>query len=143
MGADSLASSEDLRVASTTPKIYRAKNLLFGFSGSYGAGALLIALLKDNPNMTIKQLAEYPPSGSDWEMLLADAKGIYEFQPGGGLVKMTTRKGCAYGVVGSGSSVALGSLYSWHDGRESLCSALRAAETHTNRVRGPFKIVTL
>lgn len=144
MGADSLASSDDQRVASTTPKVYRFRNFLLGFSGSYGTGQLLRQILREEPEMTLRELVnKYEAPGSDWEVLLADERGVYEYQPHGGLVKMRSRQGASYGAIGSGSSVALGSLYSWHDGREALLSSLKAAAEHTNRVRGPFKIVTI
>lgn len=143
MGADSLASSDDLRVDSTTPKLFRFQNFLLGISGSYAIGGAVVALMKVAPTITVKELVDYRLPGSDWELLLADARGVYEYAAGGGLVKMSARKGCSYGVVGSGSAVALGSLYSWHDGREALVSSLHAAETHTNRVRRPFKVMQL
>ena len=144
MGADSLASSTDLRVDSSSPKVFRFRNFLLGFAGSYGTGQLLRQVLREEPDLTLKQLVtRYEPPGSDWEVLLVDTMGVYEYQPHGGLIKMRSRQGCSYSAIGSGSSVALGSLYSWHDGRESLLSSLKAAATHTNRVRGPFKIVTI
>ena len=106
-------------------------------------GALMKELLREQPDLGLKDVADYPPKGNDWEILLADSKGVYEMTPGGGLIKMTVRQGYSYGVIGSGSGPALGSLYSWRDGPIALMSALRAAEAHTNHVRRPFKVINL
>ncbi len=144
MGADSLASDADLRVDSSSPKVHRCANFLIGFAGSYGSGQLIIELLRQEKNLTLKGFVKnYAPPGSDWEILLADHSGVYEYQPGGGLVKMKTLQGCYFGVVGSGAGPAIASQYSWHDGRDALVSALRASEAHTNHVRRPFKVVAL
>jgi hypothetical protein len=143
MGADSLASNADLRVDSSTPKVYRFNKFLLGFAGSYAAGQIMRSLMSQEPDLTLKQVSEYQPQGNDWEILLADFRGVYEMSPGGGLVKMSTRQSHSYGAIGAGAGVALGSLYSWHDGQLALVSALRAAEAHTNHVRRPFKVISL
>ena len=143
IGADSLASSDELRVDSSTPKIYKFRRFLLGYAGSYAVGSLMKELLREQPDLGLKDVADYPPKGNDWEILLADSKGVYEMTPGGGLIKMTVRQGYSYGVIGSGSGPALGSLYSWRDGPIALMSALRAAEAHTNHVRRPFKVINL
>ena len=144
IGADSLASNTEIRVESATPKVYRCQNFLFGYAGSYRLGRSLLELTRADPDMTVKDLAGARSlPGRDWEALLVDRTGIYELVPGGGLIKVKAKNGYAYDAIGSGTGPALGSLYSWHDGRDALVSALHAAESHTNRVRRPFKIVSL
>ena len=144
IGADSLASNTEIRVESATPKVYRCQNFLFGYAGSYSVGRELLGVVRAQPELTVKELvADFSLRGRDWEILLADTSGVYELIPGGGLIKVKAHKGKSYDAIGSGTGPALGSLYSWHDGRDALVSALHAAEAHTNRVRRPFRVVAL
>jgi hypothetical protein len=143
MGADSLASDDDLRISSSSPKVAKFPNFLLGFAGSYGAGQKFFDAARGDKSMTRKDLIDIRVPGSDWSLLVADATGLYEIDASRGLVRMKRHAGVSYGVIGSGSGVALGSLYCWHEGRESLTTALKAAAEHTNRVKGPFKIVSL
>lgn len=144
MGADSLASDNDLRADSSAPKVFAYPNFLMGFAGSYGPVQAFAQELRRDPGLTVRRVArDFAPPGRDCFLLFADPQGVYEFTPDGGLIKMKPRRGVSYGAVGTGTGPALGSLFSWHDGRESLLSALAAAEAHTNRVRRPFRVVSL
>ena len=144
MGGDSLASTSSTRIDSSTPKVLRSRNLLVGITGDYGTIQIVSEILRKERDHTVQSfLAEYEPPGKSWEMLLADGDGIYEYSCDSAIVKVRSRAGCSYDAIGTGDSVALGSLYAWHDGRDALRCALKAAEVHSNRVRGPFKIVTL
>ena len=144
MGADSLASDNDLRVSSSSPKVAKFPNFLLGFSGAYGPGQAFFNAAKANPSFSIRQLVRSTKvTGSDWSLLAVDPSGVYEIDGGRGILRMKKHDGCSYGVIGTGSGVALGSLYAWHDGEEALRTALKASAEHTNRVRGPFKIVAL
>ena len=144
MGADSLASDSELRVSSSSPKVAKFPNFLLGFAGSYGPGQAFFDAAKANPRLSITKLVRsVKVSGSDWTLLAVDHSGVYEIDGGRGILKMKKRSGCSYGVIGSGSGVALGSLYAWHDGEEALLTALKASAEHTNHARGPFKIVAL
>jgi hypothetical protein len=143
MGADSLSSDHDLRVGVTSPKVARFGEFLIGFAGSWGTGQGLLAMLRAEKVQTLKQLGRDFTISADVDVLVADRNGVYEFMPGGVLVKMRARKGVSYGVAGTGAGPALGSLYSWHDGRDALLSALGAAEAHTNHARRPFKVLSL
>ncbi len=144
MGADSLATDADLRISSTSPKVAKFANFLLGFAGQYGPGQAFLKAAKENPKYTIQSLVRnVKVSSTDWTLLCADKSGVYEIDGGRGILRMKKREGCAYGAIGSGTAVALGSLYAWHDSEEALRTALKAAAEHTNRVRAPFRIVSL
>ena len=144
LGGDSLSSNDDLRTGTSSPKVFKFDEFLIGFAGSWASSQGMLATFRNDKVKTVRQLSSGYSVPSDVDVLLADVYGVYEFVPGGGLVKMRARQGISYGAMGVGAGVALGSLFSWNDaGRDSLLSALRASEAHTNHVRRPFKILQL
>ena len=144
LGADSLASDDELRVTSSSPKVARFRNFLLGFSGGYGAGQQIFAEAKAKPDLTLAQFVKsVKVKGGDWSLLAVDYSGVYEVNADKGMVKMQKIRGYSYGATGSGTGVALGALYADHTDQGSLIRAMKAAAAHTNHVRGPYKVISL
>lgn len=144
LGADSLASDDELRVTSSSPKVAKFRNFLLGFSGGYGAGQAIFEMAKANPTLTLPRFVKaIKVKESGWSLLAVDYQGVYEINADRGMVKMQKTRGYSYGVTGSGSGVALGSLYADHSDQGSLLRAMKAAAAHTNHVRGPYKVISL
>ena len=140
------------------PKIYRVKDFLFGFTSSFRMGQILGYSFQP-PEMTVNQtIDEYMATSFINSLRQALKDGGFakikdgEDQGGTFLVGFRGRIFTIYddfqvgenlhpiAAVGCGFDLALGSLFSTPDkpARERLETALKAAETFSAGVRGPF-----
>jgi len=144
LGADSLAADESLASLSATPKVGRFGDLLIGFAGSWKAGEQMFDLASKAHMPTMRQLLDnFQTEAKDYSFLFIEDGKIYEVDDELAAVCVLEQEGVAYGAIGSGAPVALGSLFVCHDDESALMQALEAAEAHVPTVRGPFRIVSL
>jgi ATP-dependent protease HslVU (ClpYQ) peptidase subunit len=144
MGADSLASDEELASTTSSPKIARFGNLLLGFAGSWRAGQQFLKAAGKNANPTLDQLLDnVETDDKEWSLLVIEQGKIYEVNGDRGIIEARKVKGYAYGAIGTGASAALGALYANHTDESDLMIALEAAQEHTTNVRGPFTVLSL
>lgn len=134
--------------ATALPKVGKFGEMLLGYAANFAAGQWAFDFARHNHGARVKDIMDAMPRnvarGPDGFALLAVEGGrIYEVSEDGGMVRMRAQGGYAYGAIGTGASVATGALYGWHDGRDALLHAMRAAAAHVPGVRGPFKIVSL
>jgi|SRR5665213_1575705 len=143
MGSDSL-SSDDLTCASVlTPKVGRFGDKLIGFAGSWD-GQRVLDIAARHSELTYAEILFRAGTLKPGQTILCVENGKLLFtQDDKEILLRRKRAGISYDAIGSGSPHALGSLFSWHDGREALASSLKAAEAHNPFVRGPFKIVSI
>lgn len=143
MGGDSISSNGETYELASTPKVGRFGDKLIGFAGSWD-GNRVLEIAKKHPELTWAEiLFRAGQIDKDIAFLCVERGRIYLSQSNKERIQRARRGGHSYSAIGSGEAVAIGSLYSWHDGREALVSALSAAEAHTPTVRRPFKIVSL
>lgn len=144
IGADCLASDDDLASTTSSPKVARFGNLLMGFAGSWRAGQQFFRAAGKNANPTLEQLLDHVETDDkEWSLLVVENGRLFEVNGDRGIIEARKVKGYAYGAIGTGASVALGALYASHDDESALMMALEAAQEHTPNVRGPFAILTL
>jgi hypothetical protein len=143
IGADSLSSDDITCTNVSTPKVGRFGDKLIGFAGSW-EGQRVLDIAARHPELTYAEvLFRSGPLKEGIRILCVENGKLLFSQEDKEILVRRKRHGISYDAIGSGSPHALGSLYSWHDGREALISSLKAAEAHNPFVRGPFKIVTL
>ena len=96
-------------------------------------------------NPRLEQLLDKvePDVKDDWQLLAVEGGRIYEVTADKGIIEARKTRGGAYGAIGSGASVALGSLYGRHQDEPDLMVALEAAQEHIVNVRGPFTILSV
>lgn len=161
IGGDSLGSNSLQHSARRDEKVFQVEDMLFGFAASYRAGQVVRYWFKKPKHdkgvsveeylhreiiPAIRTLMSTHGTGHKKEeveqtpgQFLLGYRGRlfrldYDYQVGEAL--------CQYDSIGSGSSVALGSLYSTRSTDDKpetrILEALRAAETHARGVGGPF-----
>jgi len=160
MGADSAASNSNHEIRTRKdPKIYKVGEFLFGFTGSFRMGQILgykFSAPEHRPDHSIEKYMH--TDFIDYVRELFHVNGYAQNESGkesGGFFIVGYR-GRLFGVqsdyqieerttpytsIGSGSEVALGSLFSTTDVKcpqERLELALRAAEAFNYTVRSPF-----
>jgi len=143
MGGDSLSSDDITCNIVETPKVARFGAKLIGYAGSWD-GQRVHDIAARNPDLTYAEVLFRAGTLKPGLQILCIEKGKILFtQDDKEILVRRKRAGISYDAIGAGSPHALGSLYSWHDGRDALVSSLKAAEAHNPFVRGPFKIVSL
>ena len=144
MGADSLASDQDVASVSASPKCGKFGNLLIGFAGSWKVGQQIFEMAGKANQPTMKQILDnFTTEIKEWSLLFVENGKIYEVDEDLACLEAITTKGVSYSAIGSGAPVALGALYLSHEDESSLMRALEASAEHTPNVRAPFRIVSL
>jgi ATP-dependent protease HslVU (ClpYQ) peptidase subunit len=77
----------------------------------------------------------------DWTLLVIEDERLYEVGSDLSVVEVMARGDCSYTAIGAGGDVALGSLFADHIDKESVTTALAAAEAHCVNVRSPFLVL--
>jgi hypothetical protein len=144
MGCDSLSSSDDTCTTIASAKVGKFGDKLMGFSGSW-EGLRILEIAKRYPELPLTDILFKAGKfeDDDLSMLCIERRKLFVILSARQVMESSKRSGVAYEAAGSGTAHALGSLYSWHDGRDALLSSLKAAAAHNPFVRAPFKIISL
>ena len=143
MGGDSLSSDDTTCTSVTTPKVGRFGDKLLGFANSW-EGQRVLDCAARHPELSYAEVLFRAGPLKDGVHILCVENGKLLFSQADKEILVRRKRGrVAYDAIGSGSPHALGSLFTWHEGRESLVSSLKAAEAHNPFVRHPFKIISL
>ena len=143
LGSDSVSSDGDVLNVMATSKIGKFGGKLLGFAGSWD-GHRIMEIARRHPDLTFSEIVFRSGTfDAGLSLLCVEAGQLYFVQTEKSMIRYAKKRGVVYGAAGSGEAVALGSLYSWHDGREALLNSLKAAQEHVPTVRGPFKIVSI
>lgn len=158
MGGERSASDDSLILSTSRPKVGVRGDWIYGFAGSYGTGQLiefinLPKVLKANDPYELLRLSIveelkrlYESSGRDHEDNSTDwligCKGrLFELSSGDwGVVEIDET------AIGSGTSIALGSLYTSKEIENPhirITYALNAAITLSTTCQGPIDILYL
>jgi 20S proteasome alpha/beta subunit len=147
MGADSLASDDDVCSTTATPKIARFGDLLLGYAGSFRVGQQFFKVAQKAHMPSLEQLLEsIQPADNDFSLLAIEHGRIYEVMPDLAVIEAKKEDGVSYGAIGTGQAAALGALYIEADetsDESSLMRCLEASAEHTTNVRKPFTILGL
>ena len=155
IGGDRGLSDSDSILSMPRPKVVQNGEYLIGLSGSLGVGQLLqmidLPSAGRNPEMTLRtsftksfkeSLEEYGPDitkeDNDTDFLIGVKGKLYEYSIGDWSVAEVE-----YSAVGSGSSIALGSLYTsnnYKDPYKRIKIALEAACTLSPSCQLPIDI---
>jgi ATP-dependent protease HslVU (ClpYQ) peptidase subunit len=156
IGADRGASDGDVILSMHRPKVTKKDGWLFGYAGSLGTGQLIefVSLPKvlknDDPYKVLRmdiveQLKvvydshgrDIEDNGTDW--LIGYKDRLFELSSGDWGVFEVTQS-----AIGTGSPIALGSLYTSKEEKNSmirLTYALEAAITYSPTCQGPIDIL--
>lgn len=145
IGGDSGAFDEvgTLKMASSTPKVFRIGNWLIGGAGSFRV-INLAAKSTDGSPEGLRDFLHKELSGSDagsWSILAVSAAGIYEIAEDFSVIGFKE----PYAAIGAGSEIATGalaalsSLEGW-DARQIVNDALSVAAKHSTMCTAPFKV---
>lgn len=164
MGADSCMSTLDTKVTTTSSKIFVKDNILFGFAGSFRFADILqhhTTLPKHSKNLNDKEyligivVKRIHKALRDHEFIreteVIDDMSIIGYN--GKLYCLSsdfslTQPACQYISIGSGTSAALGSLYTTKELKtvkvdDRLRLALRAASEHSQGVSAPYNFLSI
>ena len=149
MAGDSGAFDESSVTLSSEPKVWKANNSLVGVSGSFRIMDLLRRAGIDDPykirDFLLSKISEPGfPQESDWEVIVANKKGIYGIASDFSVLKFREN----YGASGAGGQAALAALCVLEPNKEILPKTrmelvMKATELHTTYSRPPFKIISL
>jgi ATP-dependent protease HslVU (ClpYQ) peptidase subunit len=162
MGCDSCASSDEHKVTFDGSKLFKKNNILFGYAGSFRFPDIIqyhtefpehTKDLDDRAFLVGKLLPVIRESLKAHEFIRQDEvldhmaligyrKKLYQLSSDFSLI----RSGVNYAAIGSGMSIALGSLYTTSYTKkmvvgDRLTFALSAAEEHARGVAGPFHVM--
>ena len=157
IGGDRGLSDNDSILSMPRPKVVRCGEYLIGYAGSLGVGQLLqmtdLPVPGKNPEKTLRttftkafkdSLEEYGPTISeenDTDFLIGVNGKLYEYSVADWSVAEVE-----YSAVGSGSPIALGSLYTSHTYKDiprRIKIALEAACTLSPTCQLPIDIYTI
>ena len=140
IGGDSGGFEGDLVVVSTEPKVWKVGNTLLGACGTWRIIELAKRSGLSDPYKLRDYLAEQPHLAEDWSVLVVTSKSIHEIADD---FSVSTYRD-QYSAIGSGNSVAFGSLAIAFDKdpKEAVRLALKAVEKHSITCRAPFTILT-
>jgi len=163
MGSDSCGSNDFAKISIDAPKIFLSGEVLIGYAGSFRIHDILqfTKLPKRPKNMDAKEYLvtsvikkirkvfqengfENQHDGSG-DMCLVGCRGkLYYISADFSLVRNPAK----YASIGSGSSVAMGSLYTTGylpatKVEERITIALRAASEHARGVAAPYHILSV
>jgi 20S proteasome alpha/beta subunit len=161
MGSDSCGSNDFAKISIDAPKIFLSGDVLIGYAGSFRIHDILqyVKLPKRPKNMdakeylvtfVIKKIRKvFQENGfeaqNDGDMCLIGCQGkLYYISADFSLVRNPAK----YASIGSGSSVAMGSLYTTGylpatKVEERITIALRAASEHARGVAAPYHILNV
>jgi hypothetical protein len=123
MGADSGAFEDEMLVTvTTTPKIWRVGEYLVGGTGSFRALEHARQLNIGEPRQLRSALAE-TAIGSDWGILVASRKGVWEIAGDLSLVSFADR----YGAIGAGGAIGTGALAALDKGQHTAQECVKVA----------------
>lgn len=147
MGADSLASNDNVCATTATPKIARFGDLLIGYAGSFRAGQQFFKVAQKIAQPTLEGLlGAVKADDQDWNLLVIEHGRIYEVMSDLAVIEARKEDGVSYSAIGDGQAVALGALYIEAEpssDESSLMRCLEASAEHTTTVRKPFLILGL
>jgi 20S proteasome alpha/beta subunit len=164
MGSDTCASTDFDKISLDTSKVFNKNQILFGYCGSsrfediiqYHAEFpqhdsetsdreyLIKYVITEIRRILIEHGLRSENDGAGQMALLGYNGKLYYVSPDFSL----TRDPRGYAAVGSGQSVAMGSLFSTDripniDARTRIQMALEAAESHARGVHAPFNVTEL
>jgi len=143
MGCDSISvDDENLYTISNTPKIKNIGGLLVGFAGSWKAGSQAFDQFERMQNPKIELfIKQFKTTETEWSLLVIEKGKLFEIQDDLSVIESRGDADGAYNAIGSGASVAFGSLYADHIDKASVLTALKASEAHCTLVRRPFSVL--
>jgi ATP-dependent protease HslVU (ClpYQ) peptidase subunit len=145
LGGDSGAFDDvgTLKMAASTPKVFRIGNHLIGGAGSFRV-LNLVAKATDGDPESLRDFLQKELQGSDpgsWSVLVASAAGIYEIADDFSIITFRD----SYAAIGAGAEIATGALASlsslegW-DARQIVNDALAVTAKHSTMCTAPFKV---
>lgn len=144
MGCDTLSSNDDTCTTMATAKVGKFGDKLLGFAGSW-EGARILEIAKRYPDLPLTDILFKAGRFEDDDLMLLciERSKLFLILSARTVIEQAKKDGIAYGAIGSGDAVALGSLYAYGVNRDGMVVALKAAAFHTPHVRAPFKIIAL
>lgn len=148
IGGDSGAFDED-SVVLTETKVWKADDFLLGAAGGFRLAEIAYDSQVGDPYKLRDYLESWwkdnapVQSENDTDILVVSAGGIWIIGNDFSVVRCRE----SYGTVGAGGLSALSAFHALEgvtmSGKDRLTTALKATAYHTNKVRAPFKIISL
>ncbi len=151
LGGDSCLSSKHVSVTTRDPKVFRCGPIIVGWAGAMAWGALWKRVVFNRtPAADLdtwihgelrEAVARELPEDVDGTALIGLGSRLYVLESDGSIYRPAGN----YAAIGTGESVALGSLHTTARRklvpRYRLNLALSAAAAHTPGVSAPFKVI--
>lgn len=141
MAGDSAASDDRVTVLMAEPKVRDFECVLVGYAGEIRAGRKMFAAIdaltdwSDIAGFVEQESLDKFYKGTSF--MVIQSKVIYEIEAGTRIKYLRP-----YAAIGSGIEVALGALFTRHNGLDDVVNAIDAAATFTPNVRNPAIVVS-
>ena len=148
IGGDSGAFDED-SVILTETKVWKAEEYLVGASGGFRLAEIAYESGIGDPHKLRDHLEAWWSGNSsaqaenDTTLLVISTAGVWVIGSDFSIIRCRE----TYGSIGSGGLSAMSALCALEGvsmtGKERITTALKTSEKHTNKVRAPFKVISL
>jgi hypothetical protein len=148
IGGDSGAFDED-SVVLTETKVWKVDDYLLGAAGGFRLAEIAYDSQIGDPYKLRDYLEGWwkdnasVQSENDTDILVVSTAGVWIIGNDFSVVRCRE----SYGTVGAGGLSALSAFYALEGvtmtGKDRLTTALKATAYHTNKVRAPFKVISL
>lgn len=148
IGGDSGAFDED-SVVLTEIKVWKADDYLLGAAGGFRLTEIAYDSSIGDPIKLRDHLEAWWANNAsgqmenDTQILVISTAGVWIIGSDFSIVRCKER----YGAIGAGGLASLSALFALEGinitGKDRITTALKASAYHTNKVRAPFKVISL
>lgn len=146
IGGDSGAFDED-SVVLTEIKVWKTDDYLLGAAGGFRLAEVAYNSAIGDPIKLRDYLEtwwkDFGNGDNDTDILVVSTSGIWIIGSDFSVVRCREN----YGAIGAGGLSALSAFFALQGvsmtGKDKVTTALKASAYHTNKVRAPFKVITL